>query len=160
MDLYFGSEYAGTVAYSDGHIYAFRSGGVPADAPWSAAHSGRSRNAVYPLDLMPAEPEDGVRLLVDGSFHGYPNPAGAFYHRDELNQVTFVCSTETGGTATIDIYDVAGTHIARHSGYAAAPKAEIPVDVSNLAGGLYVCKLSIKGGGGVATEFFKLAIKR
>ena len=122
-------------------------------APWPTAYFDRARNCVYPLELMPGEPVAGTDLLVENSFHAFPNPAD---HRT----VTFSFDTETGGTARVDIYDVTGLKVKSTPGFAASARTEYTVDISDLASGLYVCRLYIEGDGGERTDMFKLAVRR
>jgi hypothetical protein len=150
----------------DGHLYAFlpstHDGTNP--APWMTAYFNTGRNCVYPIEQMPAEPEPGTRLLVKGSFHAFPNPAGRAYGREGGgNEVSFRFETDTGGTVTIEIFDVTGTSVktVRYDATSEAPKVTIPdVDISNLGSGLYVCRLSLESNGSQIDEFFKLAVKR
>jgi hypothetical protein len=150
----------------DGHVYAFLHPGQTAanPTPWKTAYFDSSRNCVYPISLMPEPPEPGSRLLVRGSFHAFPNPAGIVYNREGgTNEVSFRFETDTGGAATIEIFDIAGTLVktVRYDAIAEVPKVTVPgVDISDLASGLYVCRLSLEGGGAQTSEFFKLAVKR
>lgn len=138
----------------DGHMYTLshsegRSQALP--SPWPCAYFGRQRNCVYPAGLLPPEPEPGTDLLVRGSFHAFPNPA-----TDGV--VTFVFDTETGGDATIEIFDLAGAKV-KSEGFRASGQPW-SMDVGALASGLYLCRLEVVSGSGRASEFFKLAVKR
>jgi M6 family metalloprotease-like protein len=122
-------------------------------APWPGSHSGRSRNSVFPPDLMPPEPVPGTDLLVRDSFHAFPNPADG-------GTVTFSFETETGGTAMVEIFDVTGLRVKSTPRFPAEFGREYIVDISDLASGLYVCKLHMEGQGDEITQTFKLAVRR
>ena len=123
------------------------------EAPWPTACFSRSRNSVYPASLMPGGPLPGDDLLVRNSFHAFPNPA------DEQS-VTFSFDTESGGTATVEVYDVTGLRVLATPRFEAMSRTEYTVDISDLASGLYVCRLYVEGDGGRSTESFKLAVRR
>jgi hypothetical protein len=136
----------------DGYLYAFaHSDGAEQGlaSPWPCAYFGRQRNCVQ--DSLPAAPGPGTDLLVRGSFHAYPNPATG-------DRVTFVFDTETGGDATIEIFDLAGAKV-KSEAFVAAGQPR-PMDIGALASGLYLCRLELVGEHGKASEFFKLAVKR
>ncbi len=150
----------------DGFIYAFAYPGMQAGgcgAPWPTSYAGRGRNASYPEELMPEPAEPGSRLLVKGSFHAFPNPAGAAYNEGGKNEIAFQFDTDTGGRAIIEIFDIAGAKVktVHYDAVAETPKVTVPgVDISDLGSGLYLCHLHLEGSGGTADEFFKLAVKR
>ncbi len=150
----------------DGSVYAFLHPDETdtSPAPWKTAYFDSSRNCVYPIDNMPDAPLPGSRLLVKGSFHAFPNPAGVAYNREGGgNQVSFRFETDTGGAVTIEIFDVTGTVVktVRYDAASEVPKVTVPeVDISDLGSGLYVCRLSLAGNGARTSEFFKLAVKR
>jgi len=117
------------------------------------------------MELMPEPIPAGERLLVDGSFHAFPNPAGRKYHARGANRVSFVFETDTGGMATIEVYDIMGKLIKQMCYEVAGPKVELPpdgkgLDIADLASGLYVCRLRLEHNGTSAVEEFKLAVKR
>ncbi len=122
-------------------------------APWPTTYFSRSRNSVYPSELMPEEPVPGTDLLVKNSFHAFPNPV-------DRGAVTFSFDTETGGTAMVEIYDITGLRIMATPRFEARFKTEYQVDITGLASGLYVCRLYLEGDGGESTESFKLAVRR
>jgi hypothetical protein len=141
----------------DGYLYGFRPPVIPlgpevCQAPWPAAYFSIARNCVYPRELMPDKQEPGERLLVEQSFHVFPNPA-------TTSRITFSLETETGGTADIDIFDINGVKI-KSLAFEATAKTEYDADISGLGNGLYVCKLEIRDGGRRVTDFFKLAVRR
>jgi len=139
----------------DGRLYSFShpacSGGSPAP-PWAAAYFDRTRNCVFPSENLPPMPEPGIRLLVAGSFHAFPNPVTG-------GAVTFVVESETGGRADLEIFDLSGARVKAVT-FDALAKTENTVDVGDLGNGLYLCRLDISGGGRRASEYFKMAIKR
>lgn len=138
----------------DGNVYAFSQSeghGQALPPPWPCAYFGRQRNCVYPAARLPSLPEPGTELLVRGSFHAYPNPATA-------DMVTFVFDTETGGDATIEIFDLGGAKV-RSEGFVAVGQPW-PMNIGDLGSGLYLCRLEVVGEGRRASEFFKLAVKR
>jgi M6 family metalloprotease-like protein len=155
-------------AGGDGFVYAFAHPGMQAggcDIPWRSAYFSGRRNAVYPDSLMPDPSEPGSRLLVKGSFHAFPNPAGAAYNQNGAQFDSFVqfqFRTETGGLATIELFDITGRKVKTlHYDDIAVPKmTTVPVDISDLGSGLYICRLRLEGSSGTADEFFKLAVKR
>jgi M6 family metalloprotease-like protein len=158
--------YEGSVAYSDGLIRGLLHPGASSDcdsAPWPMAYFDRARNSVYPLRLMPDEPVVGERLLVRGSFHAFPNPAGREYN-DGRNSITFTFSTDTGGVAVIDVFDITGVRVKRIEYDATMLETDVVVpniDISDLGSGLYVCRLNLAGSDGhTVSEVFKLAVKR
>jgi M6 family metalloprotease-like protein len=152
----------------DGNLYAFLhpAAGVLVDersAPWRTAYANPSRNAVYPIELMPEPGQAGTRLLVRGSFHAFPNPAGAAYNESGLNEISFSFDTDTGGRATIEMFDVTGIMVKAIEIDASgqSPRVTVPnVDISPLGSGLYLCRLHLEDGGESIDEFFKLAVKR
>jgi len=140
----------------DGFLYGFTGAYGQCDAGaglWPTACFSRSRNSVYPADLMPTEPVPGTRLLVYDTFHAFPNPAAGA-------AVTFSFDTETGGTARVEIYDITGLRVMATPRFDARARTEYTVDISGLASGLYVCRLYVEGDGGRSTETFKLAVRR
>ena len=147
MDLVAGS--------GDGHLYGFSNPGCSgADfrAPWRTAYFGVERNCVYPMELLPPVPEPGTRLLVEGSFHAFPNPVTS-------GAVTFAFESDTGGDASVEIFDLTGATVSS-ARFFGSGKVEKTIDLADLGNGLYVCRLDLAGGGKKASEFFKLAIKR
>jgi len=139
----------------DGNLYAYSSGTDEtdeADSPWRASYFDRTRNCVYPARLLPAMPTPGTDLLVARSFHAFPNPVTG-------DGASFAFTTETGGRATVEIFDVTGRRV-KTAAFDAVANVERPMDLSALANGLYVCRLRIEGDGRSASDFFKLAIKR
>jgi hypothetical protein len=74
--------------------------------------------------------------------------------------VTFSFETETGGTAMVEIYDVTGLRVKSTPRFPAEFRREYIVDISDLASGLYVCKLHMEGQGDEVTQTFKLAVRR
>jgi len=140
----------------EGFLYAFtgtyeQTG--ECEAPWPTAHFSRSRNSVYPIDMMPGEPVPGTDLLVENSFHAFPNPV------DEKD-VTFSFDTETGGTAMVEIFDITGLRVLSTPRFDARFRTQYTVDISGLASGIYVCRLYIEGDSGENSETFKLAVRR
>jgi M6 family metalloprotease-like protein len=164
-DLYFFGELLGSIQYSEGFVYGYEHPAAVPDqaAPWRTAFFDGSRNAVYPLDMMPGPPQGGDRLLVDGSFHAYPNPAPGSDSRE--NRVWFVLDTDTGGHANIEIYDITGS-VVKSVEYDATGQSsliKVPpqgVDISDLGSGLYVCRLNLTADGRTTTDHFKLAVRR
>jgi hypothetical protein len=165
-DLYLGGEFLGSIEYGEGFVYAYSHPGGGAEdcrSPWQAAFFDATRNAVYPAHLMPQQPEPGDELLVEGSFHAFPNPAG---DRDPLTgrrTISFVFETETGGIATIEMFDVTGAKVRtiEYDATSQVSKVTVPlIDISDLGSGLYVCWLSLEGDRENATESFKLAVRR
>jgi M6 family metalloprotease-like protein len=164
-DLYFFGDFLGSIQYSEGFLYGFKRPGAAGGQaiPWRTAFFDGSRNAVYPRDLMPGPPKPGDRLLVKGSFHVYPNPAPDPDSRD--GKVWFVFETDTGGRASIDVYDITGSVVksveydatGQSSLIAAPPQG---VDISDLGSGLYVCRLNLTAHGRTITDHFKLAVRR
>jgi hypothetical protein len=74
-----------------------------------------------------------------------------------------VFDTDIGGRAIVDIFDVNGVPVKTVSFDATGFTSRVQirdVDIGDLASGLYVCKLRIESGGGEASGFFKLAVKR
>ncbi|HVP57467.1 MAG TPA: immune inhibitor A domain-containing protein [bacterium] len=139
----------------DGNLYAYSvplGAAICAGAPWKAAYFDRTRNCVYPIGLMPSPPVPGTDILVANTFHAFPNPVTG-----EAADFSFV--TDTGGHATLEIFDIAGERVKR-ADFEAVAKVEKHVDLSSLGNGLYVCRLKVEGHGKSASDFFKLAIKR
>ena len=140
----------------EGFLYAFTGAydqPTVSASPWRASYGGRARNCVYPPELMPEQPVPGTELLVTHSFHAFPNPA-------DHDAVTFSFDTETGGTAMVEIYDITGLRVKSTPRFAAVSRTEYTVDISDLASGVYVCRLYVEGDGGESTETFKLAVRR
>jgi len=139
----------------DGSLYAYSAaagGGDCLGAPWRTAYFDRTRNCVYPLDLMPSPPVLGTDVLVADSFHAFPNPVTG-------DAVDFAFVTETGGHATLEIFDITGQRV-RRADFDAVARVEKSIDLKDLGNGLYVCRLKVEGEGKSASDFFKLAIKR
>jgi M6 family metalloprotease-like protein len=139
----------------DGHVYGFSEPGCPGgmfSSPWRGAYFDGRRNCVFPTEDLPDLPEPGTSLLVAGSFHAFPNPVTS-------NTVTFVMKTETGGRADLEIFDLSGARVKAVS-FDILAETESPVDVGDLANGLYLCRLEVSGDGRSVSEFFKIAIKR
>jgi hypothetical protein len=166
-DLYFFGEFLGSIQYSEGHLYGFRHPLATADAsgPWRTAFFDGSRNAVYPRSLMPGEPQPGDRLLVDGSFHAYPNPAGEDHPVTGEKRVWFLFESDIGGHANIEVFDITGT-VVKTIEYDATGQSSLVavppegIDVSSLGNGLYICRLNLEANGRSVTDHFKLAVKR
>jgi hypothetical protein len=163
-----GDGVAGIVAGGgDGFLYGYTHADAEssdvAASPWRAAYYNGKRNLVYPMEALPQAPEPGSRLLVAGSFHAYPNPAGGADPLSGNRSVSFVFETETGGLAKIDIFDITGAKVktVEYDATSLVSKVTVPsVDVGDLGSGLYLCKLSLTGNGMDTAEFFKLAIRR
>jgi hypothetical protein len=166
-DLYFFGEFLGSIQYSEGYLYGFRHplASAAASAHWRTAYFDGTRNAVYPLNLMPADPQPGDRVLVDGSFHAFPNPAGRTHPVTGERKVWFVFESDTGGDATVQVFDITG-QVVRTVEYDATGQSSLiavppeGVDISGLGSGLYVCRLNLVADGMSMTDHFKLAVKR
>jgi hypothetical protein len=140
----------------EGFIYSFTGAYEQCEgcvAPWPTAFSSRSRNSVYPAELMPGEPAVGTDLLVKNSFHAFPNPADG-------KAVTFSFDTETGGSAVVEIFDITGLRVLATPRFEARFGTEYTLDITGLASGLYVCRLYMEGEGGGSSESCKLAVRR
>jgi M6 family metalloprotease-like protein len=166
-DLYLLGEYLGSVQYSEGYVYGFRHPLASGDAqsPWKTAFFDGTRNAVYPLDQMPGSPLPGNRVLVAGSFHAFPNPAGEAHPVTGEKRVWFVFESDTGGHASIDVYDITGALVktVEYDASGQSSLVAVPpegVDISGLGSGLYVCRLNLRADGKSVTDLFKLAVKR
>lgn len=139
-----------------GDLYALSQSGCEGGeltAPWRSAYFDCRRNCVFPQELLGPPPTPGSRVVVAGSFHGFPNPATA-------GAVTFAFETDTGGDAEIEIFDLEGAVVKSTRFSAFEPRAESRVDLSDLGNGLYLCRLQLRADGKNASEFFKLAVKR
>jgi hypothetical protein len=139
----------------DGNLYGYSTadGGTDcAGAPWRTAYFDRTRNCVYPMELLPPLPVPGLDLLVARSFHAFPNPVTG----DAAN---FAFVTETGGRARLEIFDITGRRV-KSADFDAVARVEQSIDLGALGNGLYVCRLRIESEGQSASDFFKLAIKR
>jgi hypothetical protein len=139
----------------EGYMYGFLHPDILSDClcPWRSVCFDRARNCVYPEELMPPWQPTGDRLLVENSFHAFPNPA-------TTGVITFTFKTETGGRGTIDVYDISGVKV-KSVGFSASPPQDGPqVDMTDLGNGLYICKLNLESNDQKAGETFKLAIKR
>jgi M6 family metalloprotease-like protein len=166
-DLYLLGDFLGSVQYSEGYLYAFRHPGAEAgaQAPWRTAYFDGTRNAVYPRELMPGEPVPGDRLLVKGSFHVFPNPAGGSSPVTGEKKVWFAFESDTGGRAEIDVFDITGT-VVESVDYDATGMSSLitlppdGMDISSLGSGLYVCRLRLSNQGKNVTDHFKLAVRR
>jgi hypothetical protein len=166
-DLYLYGEFLGSIQYSEGYIYGFRhpQAGRGVSIPWRTAFFDGTRNAVYPPELMPGEPQAGDVLLVEGSFHAYPNPAGLPHPVTGEKKVWFVFESDTGGLASIEIFDITGAVVEsiEYDAYGQSSLIAIPpegVDVSGLGNGLYLCRLNLRADGRSVTDHFKLAVRR
>jgi M6 family metalloprotease-like protein len=166
VDLYLDGIFLDSIQYSEGFLYAFKHPDAPDSmvAPWRMAFRDQTRNAVYPLDLMPGLPEPGDRLLVRGSFRAYPNPAGEVNPSTGRRVVWFAFETDTGGKANIEVFDITGVKV-KTMEYDVAQSTLITIppqglDIGDLGNGLYLCRLSLRGGGKESTDFFKLAVRR
>ncbi len=166
-DLYLFGEFLGSIQYSEGYLYGFRHplASAEAECPWKTAFFDGTRNAVYPLDLMPGPPQPGSRLLVKGSFHAFPNPAGEAHPVTGEKKVWFVFESDTGGHASIEVFDITGTVVktVEYDATGQSSLVAVPpggVDISGLGNGLYVCRLSLEADGKNVTDLFKLAVKR
>ena len=166
-DLYFFGEFLGSIQYSEGFLYGFRHplASTGTSGVWKTAFFDGRRNAVYPPDLMPEFPEPGSRLLVDGSFHAYPNPAGKSHPVTGEKRVWFVFESDTGGRAHIEVFDIMGKVVktVEYDATGASSLVKVPpegIDISGFGNGLYVCRLNLKGEGKTVTDYFKLAVKR
>lgn len=166
-DLYFFGEFLGSIEYSEGVIYGFKhpQASGTASNPWRMAFFDGARNAVYPLSQMPEPPPLGDRLLVRGSFHAYPNPAGASSPGTGEKKVWFVFESDTGGQVAIDVYDITGSVVksVEYDAEGLSSLIAVPpdgVDISDLGNGLYVCRLSLRSDGKSITDHFKLAVRR
>ena len=114
---------------------------------------------------MPGPPQPGSRLLVDGSFHAFPNPAGEAHPITGEKKVWFVFESDTGGHASIEVFDITGT-VVKTVDYDATGQSSLVavppdgVDISSLGSGLYVCRLNLRADGKSVTDLFKLAVRR
>ncbi|MGQ9603783.1 MAG: T9SS type A sorting domain-containing protein [bacterium] len=140
----------------DGYIYSFHYPGSHIDEkrqlPWPTSYGSMTRNAFYPPQLMPEPVEPGDTLLVKGSFYVYPNPA-----KDKIN---VVYKTQTGGDITIEIFDIMGRRLSLFTGSVSPEKRSEPFSISNFGNGLYLCRLTIRNNGSVASDVFQFAVKR
>lgn len=139
-----------------GDVYAFSRSdceGAEVEVPWRSAYFDSRRNCVFPQELLGPPPTPGTRVVVVGTFHGFPNPVTS-------GAVTFAFETDTGGDAEIEIFDLEGAMVKSTIFSALEPRAESSVDLSDLGNGLYLCRLELRAGGKSASEFFKLAVKR
>ncbi len=171
-DLYGDGRIEMVAGGGDGFLYAFvhpQSDILenPALLPWRTSYGWPNRNASYPSELMPQPVASQENLLVKGSFHGFPNPAGRKYHSTGENRVSFVFETDTGGLATLEIFDITGKLVKRRTYDVSGlgPKVELPpdgqgIDIGDLGNGLYLCRLHLEKDGKEQIDKFKLAVKR
>jgi M6 family metalloprotease-like protein len=144
------------VGGGSGDLYAFSQPGSEAgedEVPWRSAYFDSRRNCVFPRELLGPPPVVGTRVVVAGTFHGFPNPVDAGW-------VTFAFETDTGGEAEIEIFDLGGAVVKSTRFTAMEPRTESRIDLGDLGNGLYLCRLELRTGGKAASEFFKLAVRR
>jgi hypothetical protein len=118
---------------------------------WPAIGGGFSRRWSVPTDsLDPLEPSSGLSL---SGLYAYPNPCrdDEIYFRYRLNRDCDV---------TIEVFDQEGQRIDEFPGLGTASDNAEPWDVSSIASGVYLAKVSCKYGNDEEFGFIRFAVVR
>ena len=121
-----------------------------ANYPWSDPNNPTTYTVTLTIDngcgtdvtTMEVTPDPlGIGAIAEGSFGLYPNPAA--------DNVNFVLANEASAKGTIEVMDVAGRVLSSQT--IAAGQTTGEVNVSDLAAGSYLVKISVDGASSVNT---------
>lgn len=145
------------VATEDGEVYAWDLG-VEDDSltrPWPMFRADPGHSGELDERFTPIPPAYAGELLPADSLFNYPNPAYA-----ERTTIRYFLGSRAD--VTISIYNLAGDLVAEMRGQAAQPPqvCETVWDLSDVASGVYLCRVEAKGQGEEVVQFHKIAVIR
>lgn len=119
--------------------------------PWPTwGHDFRHAGG-FPSSQLPSLPPAG-ELIPKASVYNYPNPT-------EGQSTTIRYTIGQEADVNIRIYDLSGDLVAEFPGTGLAhTENEIVWDLSQVASGIYLCRVEAGGGGGRETAFCKIAV--
>jgi len=140
-----------------GWVYAWDLG-VTEDTltlPWGMYRADPGHRGILHGRFTPDPPAYAGDLLPSESLFNYPNPA----YGDETTIRYFLGRP---AEVTITIYNLAGDLVAQMDGEAAQPPQECETvwDLSDVASGVYICRVEARGAGEEEVRFHKIAVVR
>lgn len=140
----------------DGFVYGYEIPNQPLLEPgtiWAMTDYNAQHTNSVPSKFLPPLPPSSGPLVQDKSFFPYPNPAGSSvklrYYLNEDAEVTF------------KFFDLAGNLVdQKFQNGAAARENDLAWDCSNLAPGVYLCRMEVKNISKSAVLFTKIAVVR
>ncbi|MEO0080247.1 MAG: immune inhibitor A domain-containing protein [candidate division WOR-3 bacterium] len=140
----------------NGMLYVWKLSGSVLPTPWPCAYHDVRHTGLVPLSELPPWPQLPApeSKLVD-NFFLYPNPAA-----EQVNVRYWL--GPNASSAKILVLDMAGEPVTGEITGRTLPRAdnETTVDLTKLAPGLYVVRLTVEAGSSKAVRFAKLAVIR
>lgn len=116
---------------------------------WSGYRGGWQRTGVVQPDQGAQTPAEALSIEA---LYTYPNPA------TQIGVTRIYYQLTTDATIHINIFDLAGDLIAELTDQGYAPMHQTPWDISNIATGVYICRLEAVSAQGSDVKFHKIAI--
>jgi len=137
----------------DGWMYVWDLAAEPdsAQLPWPTWGHDFRHTGGFPNSQLPPLPPAG-ELMPRASVYNYPNPT-------EGQNTTIRYTIGQEADVNIRIYDLSGDLVAELPGTGFAhTENEIVWDLSQIASGIYLCRVEAKGASGGETAFCKIAV--
>jgi hypothetical protein len=137
----------------DGWMYVWDLAAEPdsAQLPWPTWGHDFRHTGGFPSTQLPPLPPSG-ELMPKASVYNYPNPT-------EGQSTTIRYTIGQQADVNIRIYDLSGDLVAELPGTGFThTENEIVWDLSQIASGIYLCRVEAEGGGGRETAFCKIAV--
>ena len=146
---------------NDGYLYAYSLPGTysPQSLVWSMGGSDPGRTCRY-HGAGGSPPVAGSGRFLPQGFHLFPNPVNTLVGHSE--RVTVRYSLQRDCSVKITFYDVTGQEV---RAFASAPQrggfdAHTTLDISDLASGVYLCRVEATSGSESEVHMGKMAIIR
>ena len=141
------------VGSDDGYVYTWDLEGAydEEEIPWPMYAHDASHTGVYPsANLPPDIPEE--ELLAETSVYNIPNPT-------EGNSTLIRYRLGQEASVRIKIFNLAGELVEEfvEQGHAHTEN-DVPWDLTNIASGVYICRVEATGTDGTETAFCKIAV--
>lgn len=136
----------------DGFVYMWQVAGNFSDTtnPWPMEGLNPQHTRMIP-STIPSTPPISLRLIPAGQFYNYPNPAG--------KQTTIRYYLTQPATVNLNFYDLSG-NLVQHGSQTGLANTdnEFVWDCSNIASGVYLCRLEAFNSNLRQISFTKIAI--
>jgi hypothetical protein len=136
-----------------GWMYVWDLAAEPGSAqlPWPTWGHDFRHTGGFPSCELPSPPQAG-ELMPTASVYNYPNPT-------EGQSTTIRYRLGQEAEVDIRIYDLSGDLVAELPGTGFAhTENEVVWDLSDVASGVYLCRVEARGGGHQETVFCKIAV--
>jgi M6 family metalloprotease-like protein len=145
------------VASDDGFVYAWQAEFMgefdSQNNPWTQFGYDAGHTNHFPKESLPPMPPVAGELLPENLAYNYPNPA------KEQTKIRYYL--REGAEVNIRIYDLSGMLVDEFSGPGEGQTANERIwDCSDIASGVYLCRVEARSSSESKVAFFKIAIVR